>query len=203
MNQNEFIQRLKNNLSGVSFQERQEILDDYLAHFEAGKAAGKTEEKIAEELGDPYEIAGMYKTELVVKDHAQQKSQDKNNIKTTNDNTAQMVLVILALLAFNAIVMLPIVSTVLGILVTFFVTALVLAISGLVVSVAGFFSPVFVVFFNPIFGVIATILWGIALLCFGILFFVGMIYMTKWLIKLMGMYVNFNIKLVKEAEGSN
>lgn len=202
MKQNDFMQRLKNNLNGISLQERQEILDDYRAHFEAGKAAGKTEEQISQELGNPYEIAGMYKTELVVKERPQESNKQTTHHATTSANGAQLVIVILALIAFNVMVMLPLVGTILGVVVSLFATALVIIVSGLTLSIASLFASTLVVFANPVFGAIALVLWGIVLICFGVLFFIGMVYVTKWLVKLMGMYVNFNIKLVKEAEGS-
>ena len=57
---NDFLKALIRSLKHMSTSEKQEILDDYKEHFEAGLASGKTEQQIAQALGDPKQLAKMY-----------------------------------------------------------------------------------------------------------------------------------------------
>lgn len=57
MNKEKFLYRLKAMLSTLSAEECADILYDYEEHFRAGLEAGKTEEEISRELGDPEELA--------------------------------------------------------------------------------------------------------------------------------------------------
>ncbi|WP_019635503.1 DUF1700 domain-containing protein [Paenibacillus fonticola] len=57
MNKSEFISLLSNHLSALPPEERNELMEDYEAHFAFGLQNGKTEEEIVRELGDPAELA--------------------------------------------------------------------------------------------------------------------------------------------------
>ena len=57
---NDFLMQMEKSLKHMSSEEKQEILADYAEHFEIGAEAGKTPEQIADELGDPRELAKMY-----------------------------------------------------------------------------------------------------------------------------------------------
>lgn len=57
MNKDEFLSILHVHLSVLPPEERDELLEDYEAHFAFGKHNGKSESDIARELGDPAELA--------------------------------------------------------------------------------------------------------------------------------------------------
>lgn len=57
MNKKQFVNILREQLRPLAETERQDLLQDYEAHFEAGMQMGKTEEEIAQDLGDPMELA--------------------------------------------------------------------------------------------------------------------------------------------------
>lgn len=57
MNRELFLCRLKAMLKAQNVAEYADILYDYEEHFRSGLEAGKTEEEIANELGDPEELA--------------------------------------------------------------------------------------------------------------------------------------------------
>lgn len=57
---NEFLSALEKSLTALDAQEKREVLSDYREHFALGLAAGKTEEEIANSLGDPGQLAKMY-----------------------------------------------------------------------------------------------------------------------------------------------
>lgn len=57
MNKDEFLSILHTHLSVLPPEERDELLEDYEAHFAFGKQNGKSESEIARELGEPAELA--------------------------------------------------------------------------------------------------------------------------------------------------
>lgn len=57
MNKSEFLAQLHDHLSVLPPEERQELMEDYEAHFTFALQNGKTEEEIAMELGNPAELA--------------------------------------------------------------------------------------------------------------------------------------------------
>ena len=67
MNKEHFMIELKLSLRDLDESERQDVMRDYLEHFENGLAEGKTEEQIAKELGSPSQIAKEILTTLGVK----------------------------------------------------------------------------------------------------------------------------------------
>jgi uncharacterized membrane protein len=57
---NEFLTRLEKSLRHIGAEEKQDILQDYREHFEIGKSSGKSEEQIAQSLGEPEQLAKMF-----------------------------------------------------------------------------------------------------------------------------------------------
>lgn len=57
MNKNEFLSTMKAHLSSLPPEEQVELMEDYESHFVFGLQNGKTEAEIANELGDPFELA--------------------------------------------------------------------------------------------------------------------------------------------------
>ncbi|AOZ94322.1 HAAS signaling domain-containing protein [Paenibacillus crassostreae] len=56
MNKQQFLFILQNHLAVLSEDERKELLTDYESHFIHGLQNGKTEEQIAQGLGDPFQL---------------------------------------------------------------------------------------------------------------------------------------------------
>lgn len=56
MNKKQFLFILQNHLTSITDEERKELIADYENHFSDGMQSGKTEEQIAHELGDPFEL---------------------------------------------------------------------------------------------------------------------------------------------------
>ncbi|MFC7679492.1 DUF1700 domain-containing protein [Paenibacillus sp. GCM10028914] len=57
MNKKQFLSILETRLRPLQPDERNELLNDVESHFQFGLQNGRTEEEIARELGDPFEIA--------------------------------------------------------------------------------------------------------------------------------------------------
>ncbi|MCG7408802.1 DUF1700 domain-containing protein [Paenibacillus sp. ACRRX] len=72
MHKEYFMLKLKLGLISMPEKDRNEILDEYDAHFEFGKQQGRTDEEIAKELGDPEELAVELMGESDIKPFNQQ-----------------------------------------------------------------------------------------------------------------------------------
>jgi len=57
LNKAEFMTLLERHIVLMPVHERNELLQEYAAHFEFGRQNGRTEEEIAQELGHPVELA--------------------------------------------------------------------------------------------------------------------------------------------------
>ena len=67
MTRQAFMARLREGLRGLPAQTQADIVADYEAHFEDGRAAGRTEEAIAAGLGDPDRLARELRAEAGLK----------------------------------------------------------------------------------------------------------------------------------------
>src|SRR5207253_7451084 len=63
MNRIEFLRILHDGLDGLPEQDVDEILSDYMAHFEEARAEGRREEEVAAALGDPRRLARELRAE--------------------------------------------------------------------------------------------------------------------------------------------
>jgi len=62
VNREEFLKKLSENLNHVSKEERDEILADFIEHFDQGSKEGKSDIEMIDQLGDVLEIASSYST---------------------------------------------------------------------------------------------------------------------------------------------
>ncbi len=63
MTQSEFLDTLRRRLAGLPPDEIDELVGDYATHFTDGRAAGRSEDEIAEALGDPVRLARELRAE--------------------------------------------------------------------------------------------------------------------------------------------
>jgi uncharacterized membrane protein len=64
MTRGEFLDQLRRGLAGLPSQTVEEALADYRAHFDEGRAAGRSEEEVARALGDPARLARELRAEV-------------------------------------------------------------------------------------------------------------------------------------------
>lgn len=79
MNKIDFLNELYYYLSPLTKEERNEILEDFRAHFREGEAIGKTQEQICNELGSPLECAKQYVGDAIVEQRIEPKKQKKHS----------------------------------------------------------------------------------------------------------------------------
>ena len=131
MTRADFLARLKRGLVGLPNSTAADILNDYEAHFDDGKAAGRSEAEVASALGDPDRLARELKAEAGVKRWTQEQ---------TPSAAGGAVFAVLGFGAIDIIILLPILMGVIGTLFGCFVAVVALFGSGIAVMVAGPFA---------------------------------------------------------------
>ncbi|MCR4687952.1 MAG: DUF1700 domain-containing protein [Saccharofermentans sp.] len=183
MNKKEYLDSLEKELEGMSYKEAKEILGDISEHFDAGIASGKSEEAIAEGLGDVSDMAKEFKKGLTLPVVIKNKQKFEDAKKSGPDTFGVIFVVLMAI--FVAIPLWIIVFSTLVLIAAAF-----LALLGVIATlVAGLFLGWF-----PGFAV-SIVLTVITLVLFDIFVFIVMFLGFKYLFKLTSMYVDWNKKI--------
>ncbi len=191
MNRKEFFKDLSKYLRGIPREDEEDIINDFEEHFDMGEKEGRTEEDLAKSLGDPKALANQLKASIVV---AQAEKE------TTAVNITRAVFATLGLGFFNLIFVLGPFIAVIAVLFSFFVTGISISAAGIVGLLGTIFSPLFPEYFNLIVNPAVGIFASIGAICFGVLFFIGTIYLTKGFFRLFIKYIKFNARIVTGKE---
>jgi len=191
MNRKEFFKDLSKYLRGIPREDEEDIINDFEEHFDMGEKEGRTEEDLAKSLGDPKALANQFKASIVV---AQAEKE------TTAVNITRAVFATLGLGFFNLIFVLGPFIAVIAVLFSFFVTGISISAAGIVGLLGTIFSPLFPEYFNLIVNPAVGIFASIGAICFGVLFFIGTIYLTKGFFRLFIKYIQFNARIVKKKK---
>lgn len=193
LSKKEFLQSLKSGLKGLPDEEIDSILDDYKEHFDVAKSKKKRESTVVKSLGDPKQIAKQFKAEYVFK-----KAENKQSF----GNISRAVFASVGLGFFNLVFTLGIFLGLVGTLIGLFAAAIGIFFGGIATMAAGFIIPI-TIFSSFVFPPIIGIFIGLGLICFGIIFFIGNCYLTKWFYKLVLLYLNFNLRIIKGEKNEN
>jgi len=191
MNKKDFISKLSSYLTGVPEEDRQDVISDFEEHFKEGLAEGRTEEEIADSLGDPKSLANQLKASILV---------NKAGKTTSAINITRAVLATLGLGFFNLIFILGPFIAIALIPVVLFVSAIAVTASGITVFFASIFGPLFPNYFTTLVNPAVAIFGSIGITCFGILFFTGCIYLSRILYRLFVRYIKFNLRIITGRE---
>lgn len=189
MKKNDYITTLRSHLTSFSELDRQEILSDIDEHFTNGINNGKTEDEISSALGDPAIIARQY----IQTDSDNNTSNQNVNSNTTtinmNNSGRSSTTNIIILIVLNLFLMSWILPTAFSIVFSFWMVGVAIFVSGIVVFFASLVT-------NPVLG-LAGLFAGLGLISLGLLICIGMFYGTKALVKVIKIYVKWNIKFAK------
>lgn len=197
MNKNEYLSKLKNALGNISTDAKDEIIYDFTEHFDVGLEQGKTEDEIAESLGDPKVNAKQYRAEYIVQQAHQ---------KSSGVNVFRAIFAAISLGFFNLVFMIPIFAVIFSIIVAFFAVSFSFSITGIAVILATILKPLLPGWIgfpeiNP--GIL--IFGSVSLTALGLLFGVGTIQLTRWCLKATAGYIRANMKIIgnnnKETDG--
>ncbi len=189
MSRDQFIKELKTYLKGLPVEEIQDILFDYEEHFQIGLSKGKTEDQISKELGDPKNIAKMYK------------ASSKINEAESNPSTQNILRAIFAAMAlglFNFIIVLgPFIAVVVVIIVIYFISI------GFVLGGVGTFFGTIVSPFLPYkiylnVHPITSVSFGVGLTALGLLLLLLSFYLTRLLYKSIVKYLKWNLDFIRK-----
>lgn len=132
MTRTEFMDRLKQGLSGLPASTIADIAADYEAHFNDAGLAGRSEAEVAAALGDPDRLSRELKAEAGMKSWESAK---------TPSSAAGAIAGIIGLGALDVFILLPLLGSVVGALVGFFAAAIGVFIGGGVIFAIGPFVP--------------------------------------------------------------
>ncbi|SUB74782.1 DUF1700 domain-containing protein [Peptoniphilus indolicus] len=187
MNKKDYLNLLRYHLGELPKIVVDDIIYDYEEHFNLGIEQGKTEEKIAEELGYPDDIAKEYLGRDPQKATKKENIENEENIEK-NDNRSRNILLIVLGLIF-APVIIGAITGIFGLAFGIFM-GLMGAGVGLIVGGLGLFLSFFpfipvsevAILANPI----TRLFTGIALICFGIILLYLGIKFLKFFIRTVG-----------------
>ncbi len=178
----DFMQTLERALTPLAVEERRDILADFEEHFASGQALGKSEEEVARELGDPQALAAQY-----VEPAPQVAA-------TENTSVAQGIFAFLALLLFDAIIALPVLSVLFSLWVSLWVGAVSLLVGGM----GGMVMALGPWLLDPSGLTRAGIfLLGMAALALSVLWGIGMVFVTKWCARGLMAFLRAHVRIVK------
>jgi uncharacterized membrane protein len=192
MTQNNFISTMENKLKKLEQSERKDILADYNEHFISGLEEGRTEEEIAETLGNPALLA-----KAQIAENMTNKAESEKNL----GNIIQAVLATFSLSLFNIIFIIGPFFGLLGGMVGLWAGAVSLALSG-VGTLGGLIFSSFVreQAMTSGLSIWFFIFAGIGASCLGGLASIGMWYLSKWFSTATLKYVKLNIRIVTKKE---
>jgi len=189
MNRKEFIETLRADLKGLPQEEIDDIIYDYEEHFRIGLSQGKFEEDIARELGDPRNIAKMYKVSSKI-DEAESNPSPKNLLKA--------MFSAMALGFFNFIIVLGPFIVIIALLIGMYGISVGLVVGG----IGSIFGTILIPFshyhVNLGFLPVTAVSLGIGLTCLGVLLFMASLYLTKLLYRGTVKYLKWNIDTIKK-----
>ena len=191
MNKKDFMYKLSLYLGGIPEEDRQDVISDFEEHFKEGLAEGRTEEEIAGSLGDPKSLANQFKASILVSEAE----------KTTSAiNIIRAVFATLGLGFLNLVFILGPFIAIAVIPVALFAIAIAITAAGITTFFAAIFGPMFLQYFTVLINPAVAIFGSIGVTCFGILFFVGGIYLAKLLYRLFVRYIKFNLRIITGKE---
>lgn len=131
MTRDAFLAALREGLSGMSPAGVADVVADYEAHFADGAAAGRSEAEIARALGDPGRLAREVRAEAGLKRWEEQRNPSA---------AAGAVFAVLGLATVDILILLPLLTTMAGLLVAFYCLGVAGFVFGGVVFVGGVFG---------------------------------------------------------------
>ncbi|MCX7747479.1 MAG: DUF1700 domain-containing protein [Clostridia bacterium] len=187
MNRTEYIESLRRLLSGLSDEDRNDIIYDYEEHFRMGVEDGKSEEEIAKSLGDPRNVARQYKV-----DYAVRRAEDNRSI--TNISSAVWASIGLGFL--NVVFVLGPFIGLAATVFAIFVSAVAVTAAGAATLLAVIFQPFLGGFVEMGVSTPVAIFAAIGITSLGLLFLAGAVKLAQLFYKVTLAYLRFNIKVI-------
>lgn len=183
MTRQAFLARLREGLRGLPPQTVADIMDDYAAHFAEGVADGRSEDAVAEALGNPDRLAREIRAES---------SLNRWRDERTPSAGVSAVFAVLGLGAIDILVLLPMLIGVAATIFAFFVVAVVFFFMGAFALVAGPFA-------DPPGGPVTAVLAGIGIMAGSASLAAILTILTIGLVNALVWYGRLHYRLLKPA----
>lgn len=183
MTRADFMQRLRRGLADLPPAAREEILNDYEAHFVDGLAEGRSEAEVAAALGDPGRLARELRLEAGLKRWEEERNPS---------SAAGAVMALVGLGAIDILILLPLLTAVVSALAGLFLGAVGVFIGGGAVLAAG---P----FFDPPGGIAFAVLMGLGLMGAAVSAAAVLTILTIWLVNGLVWFGRLHYRLLKPA----
>lgn len=131
MTREEFIRRLRRGLKGLPAEDIVDVTADYEAHFAAGAAEGRSEQEVAEALGNPSRVARELRLEAGVRQWKEGRSPS---------SAWAAVIAFMGLATIDILVLLPIFLSIIGVIIAFYIACTAIFVAGGAVMIAGPFT---------------------------------------------------------------
>ncbi len=185
MTRSEFLDTLRRRLSGVPAEDVDDVIADYDAHFADGVAAGRSEAEIASALGDPIRLARELRAEAGFR---------RWETERTPANFRAALFGLIALLAVDFILLLPVLVSLCFAVLIAGIVALSLCLAGIVLIVNLFGSDL-----QGLHGLTRT-MGGVSLLGFGIGGGALLLLLLDWLVRALGHFARLHYTLLNQAD---
>ncbi len=189
MSRDQFIAQLRQSLGNMSEAEKQDIIYDYDEHFRNGLAEGKTEEQIAQALGNPRIIGKSYRIDALLEE-------PREGGGVTAASVLRAIILSLSLTFVNVVFVLGPFIALLGVLFALWCAVAAIVFSGFACMVAPTWSSD-VQGLSTFAGRIVLFFSGIGVSAMGELAGIGMWLLTKWFFLGVAAYVKFNARIVR------
>lgn len=186
MNRQAFLSRLRDGLAGLPPSTRDEIVADYAAHFAEGESAGRSEEKVAQALGDPARLARELRAEQGLKRWEEEKNPTA---------AVAAVFAVLGLATIDLLILLPILLGVGGALFGLFIAAIACFFAGGSVFVVALFHGPVPMAATPLQAMFLGLGVMSASICGGAM----LMLITTFLVNLLVRYARLHYRLLKPA----
>lgn len=194
MNKLQYLENLEKSLKSLPKEETNDIINDFKEYFEVGIERGRSEEDLSLSLGNPKMLARQIRLESYIKKAEETKSAS---------SILRAVFMSIGLSFFNLIIMLPVFLIVISALAALFACSISLSAAGITGTVGSIFSPLFSQYLTFNVNVAVSIFAFIGIGSLGILFFIGNIYISKFIFRLAVRYLRFNLSVVKGKRGQD
>lgn len=190
MNKQEFIIKLSDALGNMPNEEKSDILYDYEEHFRIAIEKGKTEEEIAENLGDPDTIAKTYRANAAIS-----KAESNKSVK----HITGAIFAVLGLSFLNLVFVLGPYLGIAGSLIGLFAASVAVAAAGIIGIIAAIFGPIYPGIVSMPVNQGAAIFAMVGIECLGLLMLIGCSYLIKLLYNVTIKYLKFNLSIIRKG----
>ena len=187
MTKDEFLRKLSRALDNISEDEKNDIIFDYVEHFNIGMEAGRTEEEIAKSLGDPTILSKQINVNYMI---------DKAEKTSTASNVFRAVLASVGLGFFNLVFVLGPFLGLVAVLIGIWAGAIALTFSGIALFIGTLLRPVLPHIINIPASFLVSIIASLGFTSLGLLAVLGSYYLTRSFYKLTVKYLKMNLMII-------